>query len=101
MRNVGLMRVFGLYRLSFETAGQSGDGALVSLIGIVDAADFREAILAQKDRVMAGNISRASEESAPQSSVSNAAASDIEELTQSVKRIEILLATLVNERVNK
>jgi len=50
---------------------------------------------------MAGNISRASEESAPQSSVSNAAASDIEELTQSVKRIEILLATLVNERVNK
>ena len=29
-----LMRVFNLYRLSFETAGQSAQGALVSLIGV-------------------------------------------------------------------
>ena len=44
-----LMRLFGLHRLSFETAGQSGNGALVSLLGVVNASEFREAILAQKD----------------------------------------------------
>ncbi len=46
-----LMRAFGIYRLDFETAGQSGAGALVSMLGIVDAAAFRERILAQKDRL--------------------------------------------------
>ena len=35
-----VMRFFGLYRLSFETAGQSAEGALVSLIGINDAELF-------------------------------------------------------------
>lgn len=44
-----LMRAFSLYRLDFETAGQSGAGALVSMLGIVDAKQFREAILTQKD----------------------------------------------------
>ncbi len=46
-----LMRFFGLYRLDFETAGQSGIGALVSMLGIVEAKTFRESILAQKDLV--------------------------------------------------
>jgi len=50
-----LMRVFGLYRLSFETAGQSSAGALVSLLGINDAESFRETILAQKDSLLLGN----------------------------------------------
>ncbi|MEL0614992.1 PH domain-containing protein, partial [Marinomonas arenicola] len=35
-----LMRLFGLYRLSFETAGQSGHGALVSLLGVVNSLAF-------------------------------------------------------------
>ena len=42
-----LMRMFDLYRLSFETAGQSAQGALVSLIGIDDAEGFRETILSR------------------------------------------------------
>lgn len=46
-----LMRALGLYRLDFETAGQSGPGALVSMLGIVDAVDFREEILAQRDHL--------------------------------------------------
>lgn len=46
-----VMRMFGLYRLDFETAGQSGAGALVSKIGIIDAIEFRETILAQKDNL--------------------------------------------------
>lgn len=45
-----IMRRLGLYRLTVETAGQSGPGgSLVSLIGIVDAKRFREAVLAQRD----------------------------------------------------
>ena len=48
-----IMRMFGLYRLSFETAGQSGHGALVSLLGVENASEFREAILEQKDNLAA------------------------------------------------
>ena len=48
-----VMRLFGLHQLSFETAGQSGTGALVSLLGVNDANDFREAILKQKDNLTA------------------------------------------------
>lgn len=44
-----IMRHFGLHKLTFETAGQSGDGALVSLTGIVDAKAFREAVLNQRE----------------------------------------------------
>jgi putative membrane protein len=44
-----LMRQFGLYKLTVETAGQSSQGALVSLTGIVDAKLFREAVLSQRE----------------------------------------------------
>ena len=44
-----IMRQFGLHTLTVETAGQSGQGALVSLTGIVDAKSFREAVLNQRD----------------------------------------------------
>ncbi len=83
-----IMRALGLQRLSFETAGQSGAGALVSMVGIVDAADFREAILKQKD-VISEKGNRSSAETPDQSS-------DLAELTASVKRIEAMLEKLVN-----
>lgn len=88
-----LMRLFNLHRLSFETAGQSGPGALVSLIGIVDASEFREAILAQKDvmSVSATNDTMAAIDSQ----------SGLEQLTDSVKRIELLLEQLVEMQKNK
>ena len=44
-----IMRHFGLHTLTVETAGQSGQGALVSLTGIVDAENFRQEVLAQRD----------------------------------------------------
>ncbi len=44
-----IMRQFELHTLTVETAGQSGPGSLVSLTGIVDAKDFREAVLQQRD----------------------------------------------------
>lgn len=82
-----LMRAFNLQRLSFETAGQSGPGALVSLIGIEDAAEFREAILSQKDK-MSGDAKSVKASSEPSEG-------DLAELTASVKRIEALLEKLV------
>ncbi|NVK56566.1 MAG: PH domain-containing protein [Alteromonadaceae bacterium] len=79
-----LMKLFGLRRLAFETAGQSSQGALVSLVGIIDAADFREAILDQKENV----ASRGKQQSEP----TEQPVSDLQVLTQSVQRIEAMLA---------
>ena len=45
-----IMRYLDLHALSVETAGSSGaGGALVSLVGIEDTLDFRNAVLAQRD----------------------------------------------------
>ena len=49
-----VMRWMGLRKLTFETAGQSGQGALVSMTGIVDAEGFREAVLEQRDAFAVG-----------------------------------------------
>ena len=87
-----LMRLFGLYRLSFETAGQSGHGALVSLLGVVDASEFREAILTQKDNLTAQQPTKANSDE-PQSQVEL-----IRALTYSVKNIEQMLVTLLDEK---
>ena len=47
------MRYFDLYTLTVETAGQSGQGALISLTGIIDAKSFREAVLNQREAISA------------------------------------------------
>ncbi len=44
-----IMRALDIRKLSVETAGTSGPGALVALTGIVDAEEFREAVLKQRD----------------------------------------------------
>lgn len=51
-----IMRAMGLHGFKVETAGQSaGPGAsLVSLVGIVDAPGFREAVLDQRDAMAEG-----------------------------------------------
>lgn len=85
-----LMRVFNLYRLSFETAGQSAQGALVSLIGINDADSFRETILEQKDKLLSGNSEMQEHKNHEQS--------DMKVLIESVKRIELLLEKALNEK---
>lgn len=47
-----LLRYFGLSILKVETAGGSGQGqADLTLIGIVDAANFRSRVLDQRDKV--------------------------------------------------
>ncbi len=87
-----IMRLFGVVRLSFETAGQSAAGALVSLVGINDAAQFREIILAQKDRLSSNK---------PASNIDeNIEISDMQSLVKSVHNIEILLTKLVEKSDN-
>ena len=76
--------------MSFETAGQSAQGALVSLIGIDDAINFRETILSQKDKAVQGNRYTAV--------VEKNTNDDFALLLQSTQRIEALLEKLVNSK---
>ena len=46
-----IMRALGLRGLSVETAGQSGPGSLIKLVGIEGTEEFRAAVLAQRERV--------------------------------------------------
>ena len=50
-----IMRYMDLQALSVETAGGSGPGALVRLVGIDGAREFRDTVLRQRDVVMAGS----------------------------------------------
>ncbi|MBC23188.1 MAG: hypothetical protein CMJ32_04645 [Phycisphaerae bacterium] len=52
-----IMRKFGIHKLTFETAGQSGPGALISLIGLEDAEKFRDRILDVRDQMQSGGKS--------------------------------------------
>jgi len=88
-----LMRLFGLHRLSFETAGQSGNGALVSLLGVVNASEFREAILEQKDNLAAQAPAKPSNAENPKNQLEL-----IRALTYSVKNIEQMLSMLLDEK---
>ena len=83
-----IMRHLELHKLTVETAGQSAQGALVSLAGIKDAKAFREAVLNQRDV-----ISTASSQSAPPvvSQEPIDASSLLSEIRDSLLRIEAKL----------
>lgn len=46
-----LMRLFGIKGMKVETAGQSSAGALVTVVGIENVDEFRDAVLDQRDRI--------------------------------------------------
>ena len=46
-----VMRCFDLQAMKVETAGHSSTGALITLVGIVDARKFRDTVLRQRDAV--------------------------------------------------
>jgi len=82
-----IMRYFDLHTLTVETAGQSGQGALVSLTGIIDAKLFREAVLDQRESI--SNSSQSAPEAARQEpSEANPLLSEIRD---SLLRIESIL----------
>jgi putative membrane protein len=91
-----VMRMLGLYRLSFETAGASGQGALVSLIGINDAESFRETILEQKDKQ---SEKTPTVTTAPSALNESAPSADLQALTQSVQNIEKMLQKLTADKI--
>ena len=56
-----IMRFFDLQAVKVETAGGSSPGALIKLIGIVDAREFRDTVLRQRDAVASASRSGPSE----------------------------------------
>jgi putative membrane protein len=85
-----VMRHLNIFKLTVETAGQSGQGALVALIGIVDAKDFREAVLAQRDKMAEKPESRPAE---VQDIKGVTGTATLEEVRDSLLRIEALLSS--------
>ena len=78
-----LMRFFKLHQLTIETAGQSGSGALLSLTGIIDAAEFRSLVLLQKEKLSQIEPSAPQDENNETSVVSL-----LQEISDTLKRIE-------------
>jgi putative membrane protein len=87
-----VMRWLGIEKLTVETAGQSGAGALVALIGIEHAMEFREAVLDQRDRVAEKSASSEPAEAGSVAAGSSDAA--LQDLRDSVLRIEALLTRM-------
>ena len=88
-----IMRQFDLHTLTIETAGQSGQGALAALTGIVDAKEFREAVLNQRDAASVLPPS-AAPEAAAQGIL--ASSSLLAEIRDSLLRIEEEVGKLAN-----
>ena len=89
-----LMRRFGLYRISVETAGQSGPGSLISLMGITDTEAFRQAVLDQRDTLSKNHASGAQ----PAGQADGAASAPVlAEIRDSLARTEDLLRELVEK----
>ena len=86
-----IMRLFGLHKLTVETAGQSGAGALISLVGIVDAPQFRTRVLEQKER-----LTQPLHPTIPSAQPDNTLLQIVAEMAASLKRIETLLSQKLN-----
>jgi putative membrane protein len=86
-----LLRKLGLASLAVETAGQSATQGMAdaSLVGVVDAPAFRDAILDQRDRVSATGTVAVAEAAEASSATSSHAV--LVEISESLKRIESLL----------
>ena len=49
-----IMRAMDLERLTVETAGSSAPGALASVVGVINAREFRDAVMRQKELLADG-----------------------------------------------
>lgn len=82
-----LLRYFGLSSLYVETAGQSAStSADMTLTGIVDAHDFRQKVMEQRDEI---TFTRSSEPAAlPSTDGEHSLEPLLKEISQTLKRIE-------------
>ncbi len=53
-----IMRHFDIHQITVETAGQSSQGPLVALTGIVNVKQFRELVLKQRDILREGHSTK-------------------------------------------
>ncbi|MEQ8317310.1 MAG: PH domain-containing protein [Phycisphaerales bacterium] len=88
-----IMRAMGLHGFKVETAGQSSGpgGHLVSLIGIVDAPGFREAVLDQRDELSEGRSRRSSGGPEAPAAVPAESSAALDDIRATLHRIEKLL----------
>lgn len=92
-----IMRLFGVEALSIETAGGGtgpGGASQVQLAGILDAREFRDAVLEQRDRVAIENrqsILGAPSAAAPAAEAQGADVSVLEDIRASLGRIEEMM----------
>jgi putative membrane protein len=66
-----IMRYLDLQAVKVETAGGSSPGSLITLVGIVGARDFRDAVLRQRDTVVRGDPAAPVESGSPGQSPSD------------------------------
>jgi putative membrane protein len=97
-----LMRLFDLKGMKVETAGQSSGGALVSVVGIRDVDDFRDAVLNQRDRISDQDDEPETRRETPAASSSTGATGKeslavLTEIRDSLQRIERGLNRDTNE----
>jgi len=85
-----IMRHFGLRGFKVETAGQSSGpgGALVNIIGIVDAVEFRKAVLEQRDRLNGSSTPTSPAVAAPSPQMGDETAKVLGEIRDVLVRIE-------------
>ncbi len=88
-----VMRWLGLKGIRVETAGQSsGTAALVSIVGIDDTDDFRDRVLAQRDRITDRDPGSASLPTATPEPTAAALLALTTEIRDSLQRIEAALS---------
>lgn len=83
-----IMRHLGLRGLSVETAGQSGPGSLIKLVGIEGTEEFRAAVLAQRERVGAAGRAPSAPPAAAAGDASVASGELLTEIRDALLRIE-------------
>lgn len=92
-----LMRLFDIKGMRVETAGQSSQGALVSIVGIEDVDEFRDAVLDQRDRISDWQEEQADTSDSKASGATPPEVSDslvvLTEIRDSLQRIERGLAS--------
>ena len=81
-----IMRYYGVHNLTVETAGQSAVGALLSICGIENVTDFREAVLEQRDKLYAKEQKK--EAMATDENRAEPSMALLEEIRDILKRIE-------------
>lgn len=82
-----LLRHFGLSTLKIETAGQSAQGSTdMSLTGIVDAREFREKVIDQRDKIT--DLASSSSSTAPSASVDGDSGDTLKAILETLQRIE-------------